>query len=1043
MADSTHPADDVFRFVSVRGVGTPEAQALARRFVTCDIDPQGASLRTATADAVNAGDPITPVLIVEIPKVASDPNPEAAMMRLVQQFRAQSANRMTLDQLEHLYPVALDEVYRWHRDTNVARKMTSIALAQRVDAALGTPVATFVKAASFFAAKLRLWENLVAEYATPTTPMFLYRLQDMIRWFWILERMDAGALPDGQAIYEAMHATVVLPDRTYHSTPIAPGDGDLEPVPDPEPQSHRDDQRHLDNLTHAGAQISHAVAKQDVDDRYERRYCAEPSTTPATVAQPAIASARLLSMKYVATLDDRTHAVLENLRVPKREGVDVDHARERIELETLQVMGKYAGLPHQPVVAVINNRLVQIDRLCHNYPAIDPCAPYKGATLPRGRGLIRPPAYGDLKVIRSTLLKYTTGEIAHVENVLKGEVKVREFNTLKRNEDIFVTDEETTSELEKETQTTDRFELEKEMSSLLKEDLKVAAGVKVTASLGPVSIDSHVDFAYNRQKEESNKTATRSAREMLNRAKSRFVERRRTQRTVTTIVQTEDKNSHTLANNQAGGDNVHGVYYWLDKYYLAKVVNYGKRLMFEFIVPEPAAFYVYSKVHKPETGALKTKPVAPTVPKTPPTILPGGTLATEPLTSYLQINGTNFAILAALYEAQDVEPPPPATTVIAESFKCDGQEWKHEVRRQGGEMQEVTEYPVALASNAIRVPPGYRAERGVVTIAGNAVNTWAADISILLGKIKRHAPDGVDTFYQYGQEFYPMSADPAAAEDDVVPFAIWAASRRFIVANVEILCRRTARKYQLWQLQTFNAIMKAYRDRVTDYDNWQQGQDVAKGVVIAGNNPELNRAIEKEELKKHCVEMMSGQRFESFDAMRSNVPSLMYPEFSINEADAEGRYIQFFEQAFEWEQMTYVFYPYFWGRKPNWLQVKSLDDPDPIFGKFLQAGAARVLVPARPGFEKTVVHYFASNGKIWNGGDPPIPGDPLWISVVDELKEQEGQFAGGEQEGEPWIYKVPTSLVYLADLAAPLPDHSTTYPNDMKAAADADSSRFR
>lgn len=49
--------------------------------------------------------------------------------------------------------------------------------------------------------------------------------------------------------------------------------------------------------------------------------------------------------------------------------------------------------------------------------------------------------------------------------------------------------------------------------------------------------------------------------------------------------------------------------------------------------------------------------------------------------------------------------------------------------------------------------------------------------------------------------------------------------------------------------------------------------------------------------------LFTGQRFESFDAMRTNVAPFGYPEFSFDEATKEGKYIQFFEQAFEWDQM--------------------------------------------------------------------------------------------------------------------------------------------
>lgn len=77
---------------------------------------------------------------------------------------------------------------------------------------------------------------------------------------------------------------------------------------------------------------------------------------------------------------------------------------------------------------------------------------------------------------------------------------------------------------------------------------------------------------------------------------------------------------------------------------------------------------------------------------------------------------------------------------------------------------------------------------------------------------------------------------------------------------------------------------------------------------------------------------------ELFDAMKPN-GAFGNPEFDVDEALVEGQIIQFFEQAFEWNNVTYRFYPYFWGRKENWRTTALLDDTDPQF--------ATSCVPAR------------------------------------------------------------------------------------------------
>ena len=52
------------------------------------------------------------------------------------------------------------------------------------------------------------------------------------------------------------------------------------------------------------------------------------------------------------------------------------------------------------------------------------------------------------------------------------------------------------------------------------------------------------------------------------------------------------------------------------------------------------------------------------------------------------------------------------------------------------------------------------------------------------------------------------------------------------------------------------------------------------------------------------------------------------------------------------------------------------------------------------------------------------------MSIIQEVQEADGVFAGGEDEGEPWLSKVPTSLVYLDNPNTPndLPDYSSDLP---------------
>jgi hypothetical protein len=112
-----------------------------------------------------------------------------------------------------------------------------------------------------------------------------------------------------------------------------------------------------------------------------------------------------------------------------------------------------------------------------------------------------------------------------------------------------------------------------------------------------------------------------------------------------------------------------------------------------------------------------------------------------------------------------------------------------------------------------------------------------------------------------------------------------------------------------------------------------------------------------------------------------------YPEIDFAKLEKDAPVIQFFEQVFEWEYMTYLFYHSMWARKCKWPELIDENSGDPLFDKFLTAGAARVQVPIRPGMDK-IFTWFLCTGQIWGAtGQPPLPGDNEYVAMIQELKE--------------------------------------------------------
>ena len=80
----------------------------------------------------------------------------------------------------------------------------------------------------------------------------------------------------------------------------------------------------------------------------------------------------------------------------------------------------------------------------------------------------------------------------------------------------------------------------------------------------------------------------------------------------------EENNKHGF-DNRGGVAHVTGIYRWVDKIYTNRLMNYGKRLLLSFSVPEPAKWYKKAMLWKPKTAEGTTPET--TDPKKPKTLV--------------------------------------------------------------------------------------------------------------------------------------------------------------------------------------------------------------------------------------------------------------------------------------------------------------------------------------------------------------------------------------------------------------------------------------
>ncbi|HEY6219787.1 MAG TPA: hypothetical protein VIV65_06995, partial [Gemmatimonadaceae bacterium] len=605
-------------------------------------------------------------------------------------------------------------------------------------------------------------------------------------------------------------------------------------------------------------------------------------------------------------------------------------------------------------------------------PAIEPSGTESGpATVPSAHGNAKILRIAYLMIVEQKLDRYELGEIAHVENVLRGETRERSNRVATTTEETVTRETEDTEETEKDLSTAERFELQSESQQVISENATKQAGLTITASYGPtVEATATASLNATSSLHSAMSVASTFARETTARAVSRVQKRTFERRTMKTVREFEERNVHRFEGSE---NDVVGIYRYLDKIYTAQVVNYGKRLMLEFIVPEPAAFWRFAQVRQPVTPAAIDCPPQPGY-----CIEADGTFA--PLQPQ-DITPDRYQYWASLYGAEGVEPPPPKTRIVSSARK--GPDPISPASPSGGKLSS--------DASEIDVPDGYSPVKAVVNAYGE---TQLGDhkLVIQVQNMQLHYKEPEDDLFELALHQEATSKIPISIN-----------SLRF--HNYEVLftifCVLRQEKYEEWQLKTYFAIMNAYEAARSRYQSALEAAALSAGYASDfGRNPANNRSVESTELKRACITMMSGQHFETFDAMSRQAGPHGYPEINLTEAEAEARFVRLFEQGLDWMNITYIFYPYFWTRKDQWPLLSQLSDDDPLFAQFLRAGSARVQVPVRIGFEDALLNYFAgveiwdSDGNLINfdetGGSPQLP-------ILQELKSRlSNEFEEGE-----------------------------------------------
>lgn len=605
-----------------------------------------------------------------------------------------------------------------------------------------------------------------------------------------------------------------------------------------------------------------------------------------------------------------------------------------------------------------------------------------------------PVGVGDLKVVEQHLLRYEPGEIAHIENVLKSEERTREHTLITERELVVSEELEQSEYMEQDLKTAERFELQASARDEINQRSKLEAGLNVTASYGPtVEVEANLDYSRENSRQAARERASSFAQEVTEHAVRRTEEKVARKREERSRTSTEHVNTHKFLNTGQDAKNITGIYRYVDKVYQMKLVNRGVRFFYEFIVPTPGAF-LREMARQAPTTQLKE-------PKKP----------SERVTS---ITPGNYAGILQKYQLGGIAPPPVGKVVVTEFFS-------NKDSGDGGAQR-------FLKEGSLTVPADFMAKSARISIIAWRQHRTDPKMELVLGnkEITFSGQTGTSRHDDIRRDppLTMFSLQDLGDQRESIGYAFFAQHDSTVQVKMEVSCVPTPESLREWQHSVYDAIIDDYRSRLSEYHAALQEEANAAAVTLDVElPPQVLRKREQDELKRLCLQLM-GQEADIADPLHEGGTAFVMEEdeapleegetlIDIEKLSSLSREIRFAEQAFEWVNMTYTLYPYYWADEGDWEELLSIENDDYQHAEFLRAGAARVLVPVRKNFHEKVHSFLVQGPRALDFESEVKITSPLWLPLYQEIEEAQNPSSQNLAVEKCWETRVPTSLILL------------------------------
>ena len=535
----------------------------------------------------------------------------------------------------------------------------------------------------------------------------------------------------------------------------------------------------------------------------------------------------------------------------------------------------------------------------------------------------RPLGCAALQVVQQRLEGYRLGELAHVENLMPGELRKRDLShRLSWREDLG--NNETSSY---NASSDDRRRSQSELAELPSLELKRAFnqlkqqygndGLSVTVT------GNWTDTVGNGTPQSVDRTVQQLLRHAAEYASHEVnVQRQRT------VLEEHSSKDNRRFDNSAGATRQVGIYRWIDALYHMKTIARGQRLILEIILPTPGDAYL----HRLQT----LHGLNPTPPSSPWLTIEGPAGVTR----------ENYTELATRYHIAEPPAPPQEQLILNVSLQLRPPQ----------------------TTTKLTIPDGYKAQSAKLAWAftpSASSNEQSPALNVLVGSQN----EKLDTSSPSGN----ITISPLDPVDGELLVAIVGQCEDFNL-NIVVTCAfdDASTAFQAWQSRIFNVLSDAYRDLNKKFRG-QLRELAAMDNPITETRHQLCRQAINCLIQAHTDNKQNKDKSQGWE---QDALALQLELLFEHALDWDEMIYTFYNDYHGPDD------PQRW----DWLQTRQKCGNAGGLNELLRAGTARLLVPVRVDYPLIILHYLTSGGRLWPGSERRVAVHEDQLALAATIK---------------------------------------------------------